>query len=129
MIDWTDVLDIGLPEIDRQHRKLISLSNSLIQAMTIGKGKNVLSEFFEELKAYTVYHFHDEEKYMQDIGYPQFEQHRKAHGELIRQVDDFRTGLMAGEVTPDQALDFINGWIINHIMNMDSQIGIFAKNR
>ncbi len=56
MIDWTDVLDIGLPEIDRQHRKLISLSNSLIQAMTIGKGKDVLSEFFEELKAYTVYH-------------------------------------------------------------------------
>ena len=127
-IDWTDVLDIGLPKLDEQHRKLISFSNSLIQAMTIGMGKEVLDDLFTELLDYTSYHFSDEEEYMERIGYPHLEAHKVEHRKLIQKVTEFRIKLIPEpSVSPSEALDFINGWIINHIMEMDSQIGVFAK--
>ncbi len=128
-LDWTSILNIGVTKIDEQHKQLISLSNSLIQAMTIGKGNEVLTTLFEELKAYTLYHFEDEEKYMASMNYPQLENHKVIHTKLIEQVDTFRNELLAGEVTPNQALDFVNDWIIEHIMDVDAQIGEFARNQ
>ena len=126
-IDWTDVLDIGLPQLDEQHKKLISFSNSLIHAMTLGKGAEVLQDIFEELKSYTAYHFADEERYMKHIGYPSLEDHKAAHRVLIRQVKEFREKLVSPGVPSDVALDFINNWIIVHIMEEDSNIGVYAK--
>lgn len=128
-LDWTDILNIGVSGIDDQHKKLISLSNSLIQAMTIGKGNEVLAPFFDELKAYTVYHFEDEEKYMESIEFPHLEAHRKAHTYLVGKVTELRAELIEGNVTPSQALDFINDWIVTHIMDMDAQIGEFVRTK
>lgn len=128
-LDWTDVLDIGLPTLDDQHRKLISYSNSLIQAMVLGKGKDVLGTLFDELKEYTVYHFTDEERYMEEIGYPHTEEHKLLHKLLIKRVDDFRDKRLYSGLMPSEALDFINDWIIKHIMKEDARIGQFAKSR
>lgn len=127
-IEWTDVLDIGLPEIDTQHKKLISFSNGLLQAMVNGMGNDMLEGLFEELLDYTTYHFADEEKYMEDIGYPDIDAHKAAHKKLINDVSEFRERLLGGNgVSPSEALDFINNWIIKHIMAIDSQVGQFAK--
>lgn len=128
-LDWTDVLNIGLPSLDEQHKKLISYSNSLIHAMTIGKGNEVLTTLFDELKGYTAYHFSDEEEYMESIGYPQLEEHKLLHKLLIKRVDDFRDKRLYSGLTADEALDFINNWIIKHIMEEDARIGVYAKNR
>lgn len=126
-LDWTDVLDIGLPELDDQHKKLISFSNSLLQAMTVGKGEDILHDLFEELKDYTLYHFEAEEQYMITIEYPHLEAHKTAHQALVRHVDQFSAALRGPGVSPNLVLDFINNWIMVHIMEEDSQIGTYAK--
>ncbi|MBI9080587.1 MAG: hemerythrin family protein [Pseudodesulfovibrio sp.] len=126
-LDWDDILDIGLPELDNQHKRLLALSNSLIQAMTVGKGKEVLQLLFEEIKGYTAYHFADEERYMRQIGYPHQEEHANIHKEMTQQVDEFREKLLNSKVSADEALDFINNWIVAHIMKEDTKIGLFAK--
>ena len=127
-IDWTDTLDVGLPAIDKQHKELISLSNSLLQAMVHGMGADILKDLFQELREYTFTHFSEEEVYMESINYPQIEKQKAAHKELADAVDQFRYKLLAGTaVTPNEALDFMNGWIIKHIKEMDTQIGVYAK--
>ena len=127
-IRWTDVLDIGLPKLDEQHKGLIALSNDLILAMDRGKGTDVLHSLFKKLKNYTIYHFFDEEEYMRLIGYPEIDEHREAHRVLTEKVNDFEARLQNNQsVAPAEALDFINGWIIWHIMEMDSLIGIYVR--
>lgn len=127
-LDWQDVLNIGLPKLDDQHKQLIALSNSLIQAMINGMGEEVLDEIFEELREYTVTHFADEEAYMKEIGFPGRDAQKEAHRQLTADVDEFRVRLIDdGSVTPNEALDFINDWMIKHIMEMDSKIGEFVK--
>ena len=129
-VAWTTFLDIGLPELDQQHKKLIAYSNDLLGAMVHGRGKDVLEDFFEDLLDYTDYHFTEEEAYMASIGYPDLEGHQKAHRKLRIDVGHFREMVLSGQpYTPKQALNFINGWIIKHIMDMDTRVGTFAKNR
>ena len=125
---WSAILDIGLPELDTQHKKLIARSNELIKAMDEGRGYDVLETLFEELLDYTDYHFAEEEEYMNSVGYPDAEEHREAHRKLRIDVGHFREKILSGQpFTPQQALDFINGWIIKHIMDMDTRVGVFAK--
>ena len=124
-IDWNDSLDIDLPQIDEQHRKLIELSNGMIQAMMTGKGKESLDKVFTELRSYTEYHFADEEKFMEQIRYPELDAHRTLHRDLIAQVVDFSAKL--DTLSPDEALDFINGWIVNHIRTEDVKVSLHAK--
>ncbi|MBI9080586.1 MAG: hemerythrin family protein [Pseudodesulfovibrio sp.] len=127
-IAWTDALDIDLPLVNEQHKELIALSNSLIQAMINGMGKDVLAELFRELRDYTSYHFDAEEKYMEKISYPELDHQKAAHRKLKDEVDEFSTRLLGGQgVSPTEALDFINDWIIRHILEMDSRIGVYAK--
>ncbi len=54
----------------RSTKSSFPLSNSLLQAMIIGKENEMLKLIFDELKSYTEYHFTAEEQYMTQIGYP-----------------------------------------------------------
>lgn len=129
-IDWTDILNIGLPKIDEQHKKLIGLSNSLILAMINGKGADVIGEAVSELHDYTCTHFADEEAYMEEIGYPQLDAQKKAHASLTAKVGQLRERIENDKSTsPNEVLDFINDWIITHIMDMDARISLFAKGK
>lgn len=127
-LDWTDVLDIGLPVIDEQHKQLFAISNDLLSAMEKGEGEAILSDIFTRLRKYTEYHFSEEEAFMQKIGYPDFQEHAAEHSKLLVRVNVLRKTLLeSGDITPDQAADFISDWIIGHIMHRDSEVGTYAK--
>lgn len=128
-IDWNDVNDVGLSKIDGQHKELINLSNGLLQAMTVGKGADVLEETFAELRAYTEKHFRDEERLMEEIAYPELGDQRKVHRLLVMEVEAFHEDLSKGKVSPRQALEFINGWIVKHINEMDGKIGEYVRSQ
>lgn len=119
---------VGVPIIDEQHKKIIDLSNGLIQAMIHGMGDDVVKDIITELKDYTRYHFETEEAYMREIGFPSYEKHCKTHRLLTVDVDDFATQVLQDErPSPKEVLDFINSWMVNHIMDIDIKIGEFAR--
>lgn len=55
--------------IDDQHKKLIEQINILHSAMREGKAKEVVGAILEELRAYTKYHFSNEEKAFERYNY------------------------------------------------------------
>lgn len=126
-VDWNDSLLVDLPTIDEQHKKLIAMSNSLIGAMVNGMGHSILETLFDEMLGYTVYHFEDEEAFMEQIGYPHLDAHKIVHERLKKDVLIFRKKLLTDEVSPEDALTFINNWIVKHIQQMDIKISEFAK--
>ena len=129
-VEWTVTLDTGLPRLDEQHRRLIAFSNDLIQAMDEGRGAEALEPLFEALLEYTGSHFEEEEQYMDSVGYPDAAAHRAAHRKLLIDVGTFREKLLGGQtVSPEQALEFVNGWIIRHIMVMDQRIGEYVRSQ
>jgi len=129
-LNWTDVLDIGLPLIDDQHKELFAISNDLLDAIARKEGEAALVDIFKRLREYTEYHFKEEEAYMRSLGYPNMEQHAKEHSKLIVNVNKLRKKIANGDdVSPEMGAEFISNWIIDHIMHSDSKIGTYAKSK
>ena len=69
LVEWNETLNIGVPEIDYQHRNLVSMLNALAKAIEEGTTDTVLREILDELNAYILTHFAAEERIMERIGY------------------------------------------------------------
>ena len=63
-ITWLPAYEVGIPEIDRQHQKIISVINKFIDGgAAITVDSEVLSELLSELIAYANEHFSTEEDF------------------------------------------------------------------
>ena len=123
---WSDGFNIGLAEIDDQHSRLVEMLNRLARNHTSKTPDEDLLRIFDELVAYTAYHFGSEERVMDearvDPGHAQL--HRGAHQEFVERVLDARHRATAAprEVTGD-TLVFLTNWLIHHILDMDRRLG------
>jgi hemerythrin-like metal-binding protein len=128
--DWADVLDIGDPLLDEQHKQLFAIADDLMNAIARGEGEAALKSVFERLLAYTQYHFKEEEMHMERIGYPDRDVHTAEHVLLMMRVRTLWRLIQNGEIiTPQGVSVFINDWIVEHIMHKDELIGEYARAR
>lgn len=114
---WSSLIEVGIPDIDAQHRQLFELA-----ATFAGQGDGIrIMKSLAILCDYAKVHLHDEELLLTTIGYPDIEAHREAHV-VFRQM--LRTLLQeAGKLTLDEIANrvdrLINGWFYNHVMHVD----------
>ena len=64
LIKWTKEYELGIKEIDNQHKGLVIIINELFELMSQGKAKAKMNEIFDHLTDYTKKHFKDEERIM-----------------------------------------------------------------
>lgn len=126
-LEWTNKLSLGVPHIDKQHQRLVQLANNLVAAIQTGMAEDILETLFRELREYTMFHFQDEELYMNQIGFPESEAHAKTHEALKKQVKEYQNKLMENrDVSPDSVLKFLKGWLVDHIIYKDLRIARFV---
>jgi len=77
----------------------------------------------DELIQYANYHFRDEEKVMETIGFPrvEFERHKRLHEAFTKEL-----GRLMNEPLW-VVLDFIQNWLLGHILAEDMRIGRFLR--
>lgn len=122
IIKWSDDYSVGVKQIDDQHKKLVELINRLFDAMSLGKGREVMASVFEELRKYTTNHFYTEEKLMVVYGYSEYENHKKKHEDLLNQVNELKSKFDNGDMRITlEVIDFLKAWLINHIQKEDQQ--------
>ena len=120
LIEWTSSLQLGVEEIDNQHRKLVAMINDLNDAMRQGKGKTVLGKTVDGLSAYTATHFKTEEKYFQQFAYADAGPHVTEHDAFARKVADFRMAFAKGKLGLSiDVINFLSDWLKNHIQASD----------
>ena len=94
--------------------------------MDYSTGEEFEREALAELVGYTKTHFSYEEGLMEENGYPDFDAHKAQHEKMITEVG---TVLTEYEEDHDKAmrhaLDYLQGWLINHINGTDKQYSSF----
>lgn len=128
LFQWTDDLALSHVLIDGQHQRLFQFADALAEAMSAGKGQEVLDRTLSDLITYTKQHFLWEEALMQANGYPHFEEHKDAHDALTEEVEGFQKAYAAGEavITVD-LLIFLQKWLSHHIGEADRQVAVYLK--
>ncbi|OGS98006.1 MAG: cyclic nucleotide-binding protein [Gallionellales bacterium RIFCSPLOWO2_12_FULL_59_22] len=127
---WRDSFSIHVVQMDSHHKRLIGIANMIMKHLHGNSGRKTLSDAFDALVDYTRYHFAAEEKMLALYGYPGAGGHGRRHGEMIRQVDEYKERVLGGD-TPDRAgfMNFMERWLVRHILDEDRKYGVFLNGR
>ena len=122
-IEWSERLNIGVAEIDEQHKRMIQLHNDLEEALAGGKAHRRMPVFLAELVEYAEEHFATEEALMEQVGYEGLDVHRSEHRQFLSKIDRFRKTVMSGRARVSKPLmSFLRYWFENHVAGTDREI-------
>ncbi|RDH81492.1 MAG: hypothetical protein DIZ80_15545 [endosymbiont of Galathealinum brachiosum] len=85
-LSWHDFFEIGVQFIDDDHKRLLSIMLNTRKAIEEGDNKKCVQLLTSLLKEAND-HFEREEKYLLEVKYPELEEHKKYHRELLVQVE------------------------------------------
>ncbi len=111
---WSDELNTGIAEIDRQHRRIVDYINRL-EAAQLKKNSRAVQEVVSACIDYTSTHFSYEEQLQQEAGYEFLDVHRKVHALFTHRIAEYERRLRAGDEVADELHDMLARWLINHI--------------
>ena len=126
---FREMLSVMNNGMDDQHKRLVELVNRLYSSMKTGKANTVVGSILDELIEYTATHFKDEEALMQVHKFPALEPHQALHAELVSQALDIQKRFHEGIPIGTETLNFLKGWLINHIQQVDRRYGEYLTSR
>ena len=88
IIAWSEAFDVGIPEIDNQHRDLIETFNRLVDTLHSEEGQVLPLVIMNELTGKVKVHADYEEKLMRTSGHPETDLHAEEHRSFIRDIED-----------------------------------------
>jgi hemerythrin len=127
MYVFKDEFRTGIDSIDNEHRKLFEIADRAYTTLMddfIPDKYDYIMEILKELSDYAVFHFHNEEEYMIKIQYKKLISHKAEHLEFIEKI----SGYNLTDIDQNQKnvilelLDFLNDWLIHHIIECDKLI-------
>jgi len=128
---WAKALELGVPALDEQHRRLFALKNALEDCAQSPEANH--SERFHELLSglfdYAMLHFEAEEAYMRSIGYPRLAEHISEHRQFVERVADFNLAAADDRGSAQEVLHFLADWLICHVQFSDLAIRDWATRR
>ncbi|WP_447594311.1 bacteriohemerythrin [Aquipseudomonas campi] len=116
---WTEELQVGIAEIDEQHRWLVDQTNALHDALQASARPELVGELLEGLMDYTMNHFIVEENLFIRSDYPHSEAHLAQHNLFSGQVMSLLSRHDLGEAVGLEALELLKAWLIHHILKVD----------
>ncbi len=116
---WRPSYEVGVPEIDAQHRELFACCDRLVEALSGGQGRAEIGETLHVLGRYVASHFADEELLLEQVRYPSLAQHRARHtriiADLLRLCREYeRRGPSAGLAI--ELTHLVRAWILRHVL-------------
>jgi hemerythrin-like metal-binding protein len=87
--DWNQIFELGLPEVDDDHREMLTIMKS-IEAAASTEDFDLCSDLLDKLVETTKSHFRREENLLEEAGYPDVHLHAKCHAELIDQASQLK---------------------------------------
>jgi hemerythrin len=124
MFEMKDEYRLGVPQIDDQHEKLFNLGESAYKLLkdefSTDKYDKIVA-IIKELEEYTIFHFRDEEVYMESIKYRKLLSQKVEHADFIKRISeiDLRKVDEKQDEYIMEILDFLADWLVNHIIKQD----------
>lgn len=124
---FDDTFKTGIELIDEEHKTLFDIIGKVhktIQTELVHDKYDAIMDILDELKEYTRVHFADEENYMREIGYDGLAKQEILHQNFIDKLME----LDLDDVDDNQEaylydfLEFLQNWLINHILKVDKLI-------
>lgn len=127
-IIWDEGFSVGVRELDEQHKRIVTIVNTLIDMNDTKVDSEIISDTLTKMNQYASDHFKTEEQYMLDYGYPEYLSQKKQHQEFKKKTVDFCVGTMVHNVAvPTEMFTYLKSWWTNHILQEDMKYKEFFR--
>ncbi|WP_297453129.1 bacteriohemerythrin [Persephonella sp.] len=129
ILKWGKEFELGIPEIDQQHKKLVDILNSFYTELAGNVDRDeAIKHFFNDLEKYLILHLKFEEEFMQQMGFDNFENHKKVHDMFIKLYKEEKERYLSGDKKALNELVALSlSWLLNHIAKTDRKYAEFYK--
>lgn len=131
---WKDNYEIGVKEVDQQHKELFKRLNSFLRVVRSDEDKDIKCEKIEEtldfMSEYVVVHFDSEEAIQKKYNYPEYEKHHQIHERFKAEIAEFKKEFEEDKYNEDLVMEFsgkLLTWLINHVAAEDQKIGDYIN--
>jgi len=134
MLVWKPEFELGIPEIDQQHRKLVEIGGNLFELVSDQTKTDYYDEIMamlKELENYTVTHFAYEEAAFDAKGFIGSEAHKFEHKLFVKKLEKYFNNLESVDRNQQEVLlellTFISDWLVKHIVKTDREYAALLK--
>ena len=123
LIKWKDEFNLGIEEVDNEHRDLVALINALHEAMLAGVGRADILEGISQIYTLVSAHFEREEAFMRESRYMAYAEHKEDHEVLLDDlreiIEQVRSGGGYAEARLSADLQY---WFSEHFRTHDARL-------
>ena len=129
VLDWRDEYNVGVREIDSQHKKIFKMIRKLsdlhLKRSTYTDEAVQRDRLLDELLHYAEFHFHSEEQLMTRYEYPMLQQQRQEHKIILSELNRQVTAIRSAHGSTAKLIYFLIQWFIKHTVYSDKDVGLF----
>ncbi|MBN1264726.1 MAG: hemerythrin family protein [Anaerolineales bacterium] len=130
MFNFEKEFYLGIESVDKEHKALVQMLNDVYAKLREGDNEGAISYLNGTLSSYVAEHFTNEERFMESIGFPRLEEHRKVHENFKKQFEEIKPQLDTAEKKAFRAvLNDTFSWIITHIGKTDRKYAEYYESR
>lgn len=123
LIEWHKHFELGILDVDQEHRELIELINRLHGRLEVGESGEAVLVILGEIHAQIAAHFALEERIMRQRRYRHYAEHKEDHELLLDEIRD-----IMDRYEDDQSYDAaefgteLNRWFTEHFSTHDARL-------
>lgn len=129
-IEWNHKYELGVPQIDNQHKELFEAINNILESVEKGGGRAEVAGLLKFLEDYVIKHFSLEEALMKKHSYPNYDNHKTQHAVFMANffsLKKFYEARGASTSFIELVEKWVTSWLKDHILNIDQKFGEFLK--
>lgn len=118
---WHNGFVLGIPSIDKQHKKLFELINNIYATLLTSPTLDASKTSVQECVAYVLKQLSDEEALLKRANYKSFDRHFVIHEKLRADLNTLSKKVLT-EFSDEHMFElimFLRNWLINHILFSD----------
>lgn len=119
---WSSDLEIGVPELDEQHKYFFDIANRIIDLQDkLNVTKAEILDAIGKLGGYSMDHFATEETMLNQLGEPAVEAHLAKHDKFRKEIKEFILSIEASDADDKQiaskVAEFACSYVNHHMLN------------
>lgn len=126
---WSAEYELGIDVIDQQHQRIVDSINRIYDLPAAARQFETIKSLLSDLVDYTLSHFAFEEAMLEEVDYPDFQEHQLSHQHFSQLIHAMKRRCDAGEQVAVELAEFLQHWLIAHIMADDAAYAGLVKQR
>lgn len=130
IIEWDDELLTGDKNVDDHHKEMVETLNDYCHSVQYEMNNGTVTDIINKISFDIMKHFEEEEEFMLEIDYPEYQKHKDSHEGFLREFY-YLKGKQEKNI-PDakyKLIKFCLSHIKNHITTMDKKLANYSTPR